>query len=393
MPEAIVAGHLCLDVIPDLSMMAADGDGAKLQPGTLVNVGPALLSTGGAVSNSGIALHKLGVDTSLAGKVGDDLFGTAIVEIVKSNGASLADGVIVSEGEASSYTVVINPPGIDRTFLHCPGTNDTYGAEDFDRISLEGCRLVHFGYPPLMARIFEDGGEGLAAFHEKARAAGVTTSLDMARPDPDSDAGRVDWGAFLERVLPHVDIFLPSIDELLYMLDRPLFDELEAAGGVQEHVDGDVLGRVSARLIERGVAVAAIKLGDQGLYLRTSSDVERLEAMGACAPSDPGPWAGRELYSPCLQVEVAGTTGAGDCTIAGFLAGVLKGLSPEGAVTTAVAVGGSSVETADATGGVPAWDALQSRLDAGWARRGAAPGLAGWDRRGELFVGPNDSSR
>ena len=38
--------------------------------------------------------------------------------------------MLISPGEDSSYTLVINPPGIDRIFIHCPGANDTFGAAD-----------------------------------------------------------------------------------------------------------------------------------------------------------------------------------------------------------------------------------------------------------------------
>jgi sugar/nucleoside kinase (ribokinase family) len=382
--DAIVAGHLCLDIIPAL------GRDATIVPGALLRVGPALLATGGAVSNTGIALHRLGVDVSLAGKVGDDILGRAIVDFLGTNGPHLADGVIVSKGEASSYSVVINPPGIDRTFLHCPGTNDTYGEADFARIALEGARLVHFGYPPLMKKIYDDGGAGLADFFASAREKGITTSLDMARPDPASEAGRVDWASFLRRVLPHVDVFLPSIDELLFFIDRPRFDELERQGGVQERIDGALLSDVATRLLDLGVAIAAIKLGEQGLYVRTSPDEKRIASMGGCSPTRAQDWTGRELLSPCMAADVAGTTGAGDCTIAGFLAGLLKGLTAEDAIISAVAVGGCSVERADATGGVPAWDEVQRRLSSSWKRRDVTIPLDGWkwNAGNTLAVGP-----
>ena len=68
--EVVVAGHVCLDVIPVLSGPAG------LEPGRLLEIGPAEMSTGGAVPNIGLSLHRLGVPVRLMGKVGDDLFGT-----------------------------------------------------------------------------------------------------------------------------------------------------------------------------------------------------------------------------------------------------------------------------------------------------------------------------
>ena len=100
-PEVVVAGHICLDIIPSLEQRQGSLD-KLLVPGTLVKVGPAVVSTGGAVSNTGIALHRLGVPTRLMGKVGDDILGRAILDVLRSHNPALADGMIVARGEPSS---------------------------------------------------------------------------------------------------------------------------------------------------------------------------------------------------------------------------------------------------------------------------------------------------
>ena len=46
----------------------------------------------------------------------------------------------------------------------------------------------------------------------------VLTSLDMTLPDPESESGKVDWKRILTRVLPYVDIFTPSIEEIVELL-------------------------------------------------------------------------------------------------------------------------------------------------------------------------------
>ena len=72
--EVVVAGHVSLDVFPALR------GSVTLEPGRLVEVGPAAFSTGGAVANTGLALHRLGVPVRLVGRVGADLFGRAVLE-------------------------------------------------------------------------------------------------------------------------------------------------------------------------------------------------------------------------------------------------------------------------------------------------------------------------
>lgn len=386
--EAIVAGHICLDIIPDLSGVTGRSEDL-VTPGTLVRIGPATVSTGGAVSNTGLALHRLGTATHLMGKVGDDPIGRLMVDIVRSHGPHLAEGMIVAAGEASSYSVVISPPGVDRTFLHCPGANDTFTEADVPYDRLAGSRLFHFGYPPLMHRMYADGGDTLATMLAQARRQGVAVSLDMSQPDPLSEAGRADWPGILRKALPQVDIFLPSLDEMRFML-RGLAAVGDAAPSAP--ADGALLGRLAATLLGMGAAIVGLKLGAEGLYLRTSDDAARLAAIGGRVIERAGAWAGRELLAPCFEVRVAGTTGSGDCTIAGMLAAMLHGLPPEEAMRAAVGVGACSVEQPDATSGVPDWKTVQRRIAAGWSERPVTISLPGWTRdasRG-LLRGPAD---
>jgi sugar/nucleoside kinase (ribokinase family) len=141
-------------------------------------------------------------------------------------------------------------------------------------------------------------------------------------------------------------------------------------------------------MIRMGVGVAGVKLGEHGLYVRTASPA-RLAAGSVRLPST---WANRELYSSVFESHVVGTVGAGDATIAGFLFGLLTGMSPNDAVTTACAVGGSSTEAADGTSSVPSGPEIERRLEQGWRRRSATPG-AGWSRsRAQgLWYGPRDA--
>ena len=379
-PEALVVGHLCLDVIPTFR-----GGNAPLSelfvPGKLIDVGNVVLSTGGAASNTGLALHRLGFKVGVVGKVGDDVFGRAVVDLLRQTAPHLAETMIVSPGDGTSYSVVLNPPGIDRIFLHSPGANDTFTAGDVPDKALAGARLMHFGYPPLMRRFQIDDGDELKTLFSRAKQHGLTTTLDMARPDPDSPAGKVDWVKFLENVLPVVDVFLPSVDEIIYMTDRPLFDALQKQAGdgnPAAYLDIETVRSVAEKMLSLGAGMVGFKLGDQGFYLRTSGDAARLKAMGKAAPDKLDEWLNQEIVTGCRCVEVAGTTGAGDCTIAGFLGSLLKGLSADDAVAMAVGVGGASVEARDSNSGVPEWDVVVRRLAAGWPGRQSAVAPADW---------------
>lgn len=393
----VVAGHICLDVIPKL-YERKDVARTLLDPGQLVVVGPAVMSTGGAVSNAGLALHRLGIPTVLMGKVGDDLFGGKVLDILRGHDPALTEGMSVTPGEPTSYSIVISPPGVDRMFLHCSGTNDTFGAGDVDYDRLNEAKLFHFGYPPIMRRIYSGGGRELEYLLKRVRKHNVTTSLDMSMPDPESASGRVDWKSFLKRVLPHVDVFVPSFDEILFMLDRELFGRLKRKAGNHHLVDvanGELLSSIGEKLLDMGAAVVGIKLGDQGLYLRTTDDPDCLSRAGRCFSTNVDQWTGRELLAPVFRVKVVGTTGSGDSTIAGFIAGLVKRLPPQDVLTAAVAVGASNVEKADAVSGVPSWTSLRRRIDGGWKRSRTRLELTGWkwNRRDSVWSGIKDKSQ
>ncbi len=393
--EVIVAGHICLDVIPTISEKRTGID-ALLIPGKLVEVGAAVLATGGAVSNTGLALHRLGNHVQLMGKVGDDQFGAVILDMLRKHGEGIADSMIVAAGEFSSYSVVINPPNIDRIFLHCTGANDTYSANDLNKEQLQGVRMFHFGYPPLMRRMYENQGEQLMLLLSKAKDSGLTVSLDLAKPDPESAAGKADWKAILGRALPYVDVFLPSFEEIFYMINRELYEKMQKqapSGDILPLVDGQLLSEIADELLAMGVAIVGLKLGDHGLYVRTTADTARLTASGLCSPQldQLVNWTDREILAPCFEVEVVGTTGAGDCTIAGFLCGMLQGLTIEDTLHIAVGVGACNVEQADATSGVPALTNLQERIQNNWARREMKLDLTGWQQLAEgLWTNENN---
>jgi len=355
--KIIVAGHICLDIIPEFGNVPDIG--SLLVPGTLVEIGKAGLAPGGAVANTGMALHKLGLPVSLMAKVGDDDFGGTLIRILERQGAP-TDSMIVCPGQNTSYTLVVNPPDIDRMFLHCPGANHTFCADDIDEGKLKGAALFHFGYPTLMRRMFENNGHEMKLIFTRAHEKGLRTSLDMTCVDPASEAGRIDWFQWLENVLPTVDLFLPSIDEILFMVNRQKYDALATkhGGDMMRGIEAELVEQTAQTLIDLGVSVVVIKLGDQGLYIRTGSSV----------PGKDSTWENASLFTPCFDVDVVGTTGAGDCTIAGFLAGFVKGGTPAHVAEAACGVGGLSTEAAEATPAVPRWEEVERRISKGWKR-------------------------
>lgn len=368
-----VAGHLCLDIIPNWQR----GTLAALRPGNLVHMDGVTFSTGGAVANTGIALKRLGFDPILIGRMGDDPVSEISRSILRRENIS-PDYIALSPGETSSYTVVLNPPDTDRIFLHYPGTNDSFSVKDIDFGTIPP-GIFHFGYPPLMRQMYVEQGTHLENLFREAKAHGLITSLDMALPDPNSEQGQVDWKAILQRVLPYVDLFLPSLDELLLMMDSSAYNRMQR--GLLP-IDTRLLDDLSTRFLTWGGNVVGIKLGEEGFYLRTGSKAGN--AFGE-------KWRARQILAPIFKVQVQGTTGAGDTTIAGFLAGISMDKEPEEVLTLANGVGASCVEAVSSVAGVPRLNCVEGRIHGGWERITPTILHGNWHlSHNGVFLGPAD---
>ncbi len=368
--KVIAAGHICLDITPVFKSKKVNSLNEVLTPGKLLHVGEAQVSTGGSVANTGLAMKLLGADVSLMGMVGRDEFGEMICNILKRYDAE--KGMLVKAGEATSYTVVVAPPGIDRIFLHNPGTNNHFHASDIPQEALEETALFHFGYPPIMRSMYQNDGEELVQMMKRAQEAGAATSLDMASVDPDSEGGRADWKKILQRVLPYVDFFVPSAEELCYMLDRSRLEEWQRrAGGrdVTEVLDPDSdIRPLAQQCMELGAKVVLIKCGAPGMYYCTAPR-SVLQQISGRIELDPDKWEMREGFETSfIPEQILSGTGAGDTSIAAFLTAVLEGYPLEEAVRFAVAEGACCVAAYDALGGLKPLDELKQKMDAGWAK-------------------------
>ena len=146
-----VAGHLCVDVTPEL------GEAPGLEPGRLYEVGAARLTLGGCVANTALALHAAGVPTRVSATVGDDPLGEIARRLLAEQGIG-AEGIATAAGAATSYSLVFQPRGQDRTFWHHAGANAAFTGREVD---LDGIDVLHVGYPPLLPALLTDDAEPL----------------------------------------------------------------------------------------------------------------------------------------------------------------------------------------------------------------------------------------
>lgn len=368
--KVIAAGHICIDITPVFPKRKINSVEEMLQPGKLIQMGEADVHTGGSVSNTGLGMKILGADVSLMGKVGNDAFGGMIADILKKY--DVHEGLLVSHTESTSYSVVLALPEIDRIFLHNPGANVNFYADDIPEDTLSEAALFHLGYPPLMKSLYENQGAELLKIMQKARAAGAATSMDMAAVDAESEAGKTDWKMILKKVLPYVDFFVPSVEELCYMLDRERFEQWQARAKGRDiteilDIENDVRP-LADQCMEMGVKVLLIKCGRPGMYVRCA-DKATLKNISPKVALDVDDWADREFFEKSyVPDQVLSGTGAGDTSIAAFLVAMLEGYPLTEVMHLAAATGASCVTAYDAVSGLRPFAELEKKIKAGWKK-------------------------
>jgi len=395
--EIVAAGHTCLDLIPAFTMNGkVDKLTDVLVPGKMINMGECVVVGGGPVTNAGVSIRRLGVKTELIGKVGNDDFGKEILSWYEEHEGHF-QGIKAVDGESTSYTIAICIPGIDRFYLHHCGANDTFGYDDMDFDLVRRSKLLLFGYPPWMRKLYENKGAELTRILKRAKELGTTTALDLSLPDADGYGDQFDWLAILKDWVPLSDMMMPSAEEIFYFLYKEKFLQKRARLGPREsildHLTVREIATMGNDLIEMGAAIALIKCGHRGLYIRTA-DKGRLEKMGAAKCSDLENWTHRELWFPVYQEErFVGALGSGDSAIAGFLSAFVWHHTIESCLRYANAAGSMNVTVSDGLTWNKGFDDLTRRIKAGWKTKELQIEEPGWKKVHEFWAGPHNCGK
>jgi sugar/nucleoside kinase (ribokinase family) len=321
-PSVLVAGHLCIDITPELSGVP------DLVPGQLYEIGAAHFTLGGCVANTGLALAASGVPTRVCARVGDDPLGEITRRLLTEQEVDLED-VTITAGAATSYSIVLHAPGRDRTFWHHAGANAAFTGRE---VNLDGIDILHLGYPPLLPGLLADDAAPLLNLLKEARSRNITTSLDLAVVDRQSKAAEVDWRRVFARIMPYVDIATPSIDDLTSAL------------AITQARDDDLVEECARQLVADGCAVAVVSAGGRGAYA-VSAGSNRLAAAGSVLSSVGSAWSSTAEWIPAATPRlVVNTTGAGDAASAGLLYGLAQGTGIRQAIRLGAQFAAATIE-------------------------------------------------
>src|SRR6476469_8464501 len=90
--------------------------------GELVLADQLLLTIGGCAANVAVDLVKMGVRTAVVGRVGGDVFGRVVADLLGTAGVDVSSLKVSPEAE-TSQTMIVNVAGQDRRFIHTFGAN------------------------------------------------------------------------------------------------------------------------------------------------------------------------------------------------------------------------------------------------------------------------------
>ena len=269
----------------------------------LVDTATLTIGSSSAIFACGAA--RFGLRVAFIGVCGDDVFGRFMLDEMQKRDVDI-ENVIQIPGGSTGLSVILNQPFDstqgDRAILTCPGLIAALRGEDVTDDLLRQARHIHVASYFLQTAL----QPGLSDLFRRARALGLTTSLDT-NYDPSEK-----WTGF-DKLLSVTNVFLPNEREALSLTG-------------EENVD-----------------LAASKLGSKVEALGV-----KLGAAGALGVS-----AARKVRVDSIPVSVVDTVGAGDSFDAGFLYGYLHNWELERALRLACVCGALSTQKAGGTEAQP----------------------------------------
>jgi sugar/nucleoside kinase (ribokinase family) len=155
----------------------------------------------GTAGGAAMVAARLGLPVKLASAVGDDLAGRFVRLALGETGVNTSLLETLSGRPTSATMLTIDRAG-RRPNFHAPGAGML--ARATDAVAAEAGETKFLHYAGIGGRKL-DGGPG-AALAQVARAAGAIVTCDLISPGPEARAE-------VERLLPHVDYFMPSAAE------------------------------------------------------------------------------------------------------------------------------------------------------------------------------------
>ena len=289
-------------------------------------MGTSFLTTpGGKGANQAVAAAKLGVKTSLIGRVGDDAWGTELIAGLAAVGVE-TDGITIEPGVHSGVAVITVAESGENQIVGVYGANDRLDESDIERLKIQ---LV--GAKVLLLQ-WEVPVKAVKQAAQVAHEMGVTVVLDPAPVRKEFDRSLYEF----------IDVLIPN--------------EVEATQLVGFEVTNQDTAKMACRVFHTdGIKQVVIKLGAKGAFyssLKSPLDSEERVRIGfQLEPyNDPNidPEAAMEAYwesktetrfIPAFKVSAIDAVAAGDAFAGAFAVALCEGKTDLDAVRWGCAAG------------------------------------------------------
>ncbi|WP_315737187.1 ribokinase [Bradyrhizobium sp. SZCCHNR1093] len=302
MGRIVVAGSINMDVVATAERHPRIGETVA---GRSVMYFP-----GGKGANQAVAAAKLGAPTALIGRLGRDAFGEQLRAFLAAQSIDLA--AVKDSAGASTGTAIITLAKADNTIVVISGANAEVSADDVAQVSL--------GSGDVAVSQFEIPQATIAAFFQRAKAAGATTILN---PAPAS--------AFDSTLFALVDVLVLNETELSFLAGIELGD-----APTPQQVNEAV------RALEpRDDQTVCVTLGARGAVAVSGAEARLVEGRA---------------------VKAVDTTGAGDCFVGALAARLSQGAAIADAIGYANIAASISVQRMGAGPSMPTAEEVRALL-------------------------------
>ena len=256
---------------------------------------------GGSAANTMVGLARLGCRVGFIGKVADDREGKLQLDCFKTEGVNTDGVTVASKGKSGVVMGFVDRKGARALYINS-GVNDIIEPREFKWEYVSQTNFLHLS-----------SFVGEKSFRAQKKLLGSLPDTVKVSFDPGSVYAQKGFAA-IEPIIRSSYVMMPNALEL-----ELLTGETEIPKG-------------AAQLIEMGVQIVAVKLGEKGCYVTNGQEKKTIQPY---------------------KVKAADTTGAGDAFNAGFLYGLLhdKPLTECGRIGNYVAA--QSVTKMGARAGLP----------------------------------------
>ena len=235
------------------------------------------LTVAGTAGGTVVDTAKLGLKSLAVGAVGEDEKADWVLMTLEKHGIDIS-GMQRLKGVPTSATILNVRPNGDRPALHVRGASDHFDVPEEVYDQVFDAPIIHLGGTGLLKKLDGEPSERLL---REAKRRGRTVTFDLIATDQHTIS-------VVRPLLPHIDYFMPSIEEARDLSGKSSVDDCANA------------------MLDAGAHACVFTLGPDGAFYADKT--------------------GKRVHSQSYDIEVVDTTGCGDAFDAGFIAALHHGM-------------------------------------------------------------------